>query len=999
MGTYPTNGVDDFRQGHYAITGVDVQVNPKTLIEDATLVIKEGRVVSVKSGSNIPDGAVEVNMEEMMVYPAFIDIYSNYGTAEYKKSDQGWDDPQIFTSPKEGAYAWNDALMPEHHNYMGISGNKKEAEKYRKMGFGAVVSHRMDGIVRGTGATVLLSDESENQILVNSKTAAFFSFDPGEITSMSYPTSLMGSIALLRQTYYDGDWYQAGGDAAEYNISLEEFQKNRELPAVFEGDDLLNTFRIQKIGDEFGVDYIIKGDGTEYRRAEDIAVYGNRMIVPLSFPDAYSVKDPWDADLVTLEQMKHWELAPYNAGMLAEAGVPFAFTSDDDPDAFMDNLRKAVSAGLSEEDALAALTTIPADWMYLSNDLGSLENGQIANFIITDGNLFEEDTKIYQTWVNGNQYKYKDQPTATPTGKFMMEIGDEIAVDMLIKGDPGKEKMKIVIDDSTKIKVKYDRNADLISIQFDGTDLGMEGMFRLSGTVSMETATMGGSGQDPDGNWHDWAAYGIKASPEELEEETTEGTEDTEGDGEEVVMDTLGPVIYPFTAYGYEEAPEEDHVIIKNVTVWTNEEEGILENYSVYLRDGKINKIAENIFVEGAEIIDGTGKHFTAGVIDEHSHIAISYGVNESGQASSAEVSIASVVNSEDVNLYRQLAGGVVAAQLLHGSANPIGGQSGIIKFRWGKLPEEMKISDADGFIKFALGENVKQSNWGDNNTTRFPQTRMGVEQTFYNYFTKAKEYGELKEKAGQRGYDGAPLRKDLELETLLEILESERYITCHSYVQSEINMLMHVADSFGFTMGTFTHILEGYKVADKMKAHGVNASTFSDWWAYKYEVIDAIPYNAALLTKMGVNTAINSDDAEMGRRLNQEAAKGIKYGGMTEEEAWKMVTLNPAKMLHLDDQMGSVKVGKSADVVLWSDNPLSIYAVAEKTWVDGVRYYDRDKEDEMTAWIQNERNRLIQEMIDAENGGSSTQKAKRTMKYTYGCADLGLEASGEHHH
>jgi imidazolonepropionase-like amidohydrolase len=351
--------------------------------------------------------------------------------------------------------------------------------------------------------------------------------------------------------------------------------------------------------------------------------------------------------------------------------------------------------------------------------------------------------------------------------------------------------------------------------------------------------------------------------------------------------------------------------------------------------------------------------------------------VNEGSQASSAEVKESSVIWPEDVDIYRQLSGGVVASQLLHGSANPIGGQSAMIKLRWGANADQMLVEGADGFIKFALGENVKQSNWGDFSTSRFPQTRMGVEQVYYDNFIRAREYDEAwkKYKAAVSVKSKKPItsvapRRDLELETLVEILDKKRFVTCHSYVQSEINMLMHVADSMDFVINTFTHILEGYKVADKMKEHGVGASTFSDWWAYKMEVQDAIPYNAALLHKEGVVVAINSDDAEMARRLNQEAAKAVKYGGVSEQEALKFVTLNPAKLLHLDSRMGSLKVGKDADIVIWTDNPLSIYARAYRTYVDGVCYFDMNEDKEMLNWMEQERARIIQKMLDAKGAG-----------------------------
>ena len=408
------------------------------------------------------------------------------------------------------------------------------------------------------------------------------------------------------------------------------------------------------------------------------------------------------------------------------------------------------------------------------------------------------------------------------------------------------------------------------------------------------------------------------------------------------------------------------------------EADGILENTDVLLKDGKISQIGKNLRAKRARVIDGTGKHLTAGIIDEHSHIAAS-AINEAGHNSSAEVSIEDVVNPNDVNIYRNLAGGVTTIQILHGSANPIGGRSAIIKLKWGENADEMIYDNSPKFIKFALGENVKQSNWGDNNTVRFPQTRMGTEQVFVDYFQRAREYDAMKK-------SGKPYRKDIELETLAEILAKERFISCHSYVQSEINMLMKVAEKFDFNINTFTHILEGYKVADKMKEHGVGGSTFSDWWAYKYEVIDAIPYNAAIMHDAGVTVAINSDDREMSRRLNQEAAKTIKYGGMSELDAWNTVTINPAQLLHLDDRTGSIKIGKDADVVLWSDHPLSIYAKAEKTIIEGRVFFDLEEDQKKRTAIKEERGKLIQMMLAEKLSGGELQSPQKKVLKNFTC-------------
>jgi imidazolonepropionase-like amidohydrolase len=433
-------------------------------------------------------------------------------------------------------------------------------------------------------------------------------------------------------------------------------------------------------------------------------------------------------------------------------------------------------------------------------------------------------------------------------------------------------------------------------------------------------------------------------------------------------------VMYPFLGFGWTEAPKQEDLLIKNATVWTSEKDGVLQNTDVLLKGGKIAAIGKNLNAGNAKVIDGTGKHLTAGIIDEHSHIAVTDGVNECSQSVTAEVRIADVINPDDISIYRQLAGGVTSAHILHGSCNTIGGQTQLIKLRWGKNAEELKFTNWDGFIKFALGENVKRSYGPSNN--RFPDTRMGVEQVLVDAFTRARDYEKL----------GPNKRKDLELEALVEILNKKRFITCHSYVQSEINMLMHVADTFGFRVNTFTHILEGYKVADKMKAHGAAASTFSDWWAYKMEVQDAIAYNAAIMQKVGLIVAVNSDDAEMARHLNQEAAKSIKYGNVSETDALNMNTINPATMLHVADKVGSIKVGKDADVVLWNASPVSVYAKPEKTIVDGIVYFDIEKDKQMQQQIAAERNRLIQKMIAAKKDGAKTTPATVTFDVQNEC-------------
>ncbi|MEO6039276.1 MAG: amidohydrolase, partial [Saprospiraceae bacterium] len=506
----------------------------------------------------------------------------------------------------------------------------------------------------------------------------------------------------------------------------------------------------------------------------------------------------------------------------------------------------------------------------------------------------------------------------------------------------------------------------MITLSFQ-PDTIAKGFFALPGTAG--EGEWSGRGTRPDGSWTDWRATFVSANPVVPTKQNP------------VMPPEVGAMIYPFTAFGWQQRPTAQTVLIRNATVWTNEREGILKNADVLIGNGKIRKIGRQLAVpDNAVVVDGTGKYLTAGIIDEHSHIAVARSVNEGTQESSAEVRIGDALDCEDVDIYRQLAGGVTSSHLLHGSANPIGGQTQLIKLRWGYAPEDLKFQNWPGFIKFALGENVKQSNWGDNFQSRYPQTRMGTEQVYVDYFTRAQEYGKLKK-------SGKPYRPDLDLEALLEILESKRFITCHSYVQSEITMLMRVAERFQFRVNTFTHILEGYKVADKMARHGAGGSTFSDWWDYKYEVYEAIPYNAKMMADRGVVVAINSDDAEMARRLNQEAAKSVLYGGMKEEDAWKMVTLNPAKLLHVDDRVGSLKVGKDADLVLWNDNPLSVYARAEKTWVDGIQFFDRQQDAQQQNWVRQERARLIQKLQNVKKSTPAGDKPTPPKKH-YHCDD-----------
>jgi imidazolonepropionase-like amidohydrolase len=985
--TSPVNGIRDKRNNiYYAFTNANIVVDSKTVISNGTLLIRDGVIEASGAKVSIPKGAVVYDLQGKFIYPSLIDLYSNYGMPEVKRGPRT-DGPRPESS-KKGAYNWNEAIKPENSASQMFSVSGKDAEELRKLGFGAVLTHQFDGIARGTSAFVALNDVPETQAVIAERAAAHYSFSKGSSTQ-DYPSSLMGSIAMLRQTYLDAQWYNSQAQSRkEFNISLEEWNRSQNLPQIFEVTDKLSALRADKIGDEFGIQYIIKGKGDEYQRINELKASGASFIVPLNFPAAYDVEDAFDAAMVSIEDMRHWELAPANSAMLQRQNIPFAFTVADlkDKNEYKKHIRRAINHGLTPQQALQAFTETPARLLKLENRIGALRPGMIANFLITSDSIFSEKNVIFENWVQGKQYKYQDINLPEIKGEYTLIIGRDKTYTFNITGELQQPAGEVIITDTIKLKAAVTRSGELISIVFDPNEEARQGAIRLSGKINYRTGIMDGKGQLQDGTWADWRADKKSGAEKAAVKDTLP-----------YIIPEVGPVTYPLNGYGFRDLPKEQTYLITNATVWTNEQQGVLQNTSVLIKGGKISAIGNNLSSAGAIVIDGTGKHLTPGIIDEHSHIAISRGVNEGSQSITSEVSIGDVINSDDINIYRQLSGGVTAAQLLHGSANAIGGQSGLIKLRWGRMPEQMKIENADGFIKFALGENVKQANWGDRNVTRFPQTRMGVEQIFYDAFHRAREYDNEKRAFGaQKGKQGV-FRKDLELEALAEILNKKRFITCHSYVQSEINMLMSVGDSMGFTVNTFTHILEGYKLADKMKAHGAAASTFSDWWAYKYEVIDAIPHNAALLTRMGIVTAVNSDDAEMGRRLNQEAAKSVKYAGLNEEDALKLVTLNPAKMLHLDNHMGSIKAGKDADVVLWSNHPLSIYAKAEKTFVDGILYYDIERDAQLREEIRKERARLINKMMKSKKDGDKTQRAEMRKPKFWHCNTIGEVGAEEH--
>ena len=965
---FPKNSSLKEENSNYTVfTNATLYITPTQKIENGTLVIKEGKVIAAGSNVSIPKNSVITDLKGKYIYPSFIDPYSDFGVSKPDKVKRE-QSPQ-YESKRSGFY-WNDHIMPENNAIDKFKYISKNAKELRNAGFGVVNSHIMDGIARGTGVLISLNDDANNgeRILVENS-GNYFSFSKSVASRQSYPGSLMGASALLRQLNYDADWY-AKGKSKTKDRSLEALIKNKNLPSFIEAGDKYKDVLADNTGDLFNLNYVIVGGGDEYESIESIKATQSKYIIPINFPKAYDVSNPFAANYISIADMRAWNQSPSNPKVLSDNGITFSLTTHQlkSPADFKKNLNKAFEYGFDKTKALEALTTVPASLLGQSDKIGSLQVGRYANFLITSGEIFEKKTILYENWVQGSKNVINDKDVIDIRGTYTVPIGGN-DYKLIIKGELAKLSSEVKLD-SIKYPSKISYKDNWLNLSFSDKDKTEN--YQTTSIISSEES-ISGKVIMPNGTKSNFTARKVTS------EEKEEGKKKDSEEDKEASKPELVPITFPNVGYGNSSLPTSQNILFKNATVWTSEKEGVLQNTDVLIKNGKISKIGTNLNGGNATVIDATGKHLTAGIIDEHSHIA-AFSINEGGHNSSAEVTIEDVLDPEDVDIYRNLAGGVTSIQILHGSANPIGGRSAIIKLKWGEDAKGLLYNDSPKFIKFALGENVKQSNWQSFN--RFPQTRMGVEQMYVNYFNRAKEYDTKKK-------NGANFRYDEEMEVLAEILNGERFISCHSYVQSEINMLMKVAEKFNFRVNTFTHILEGYKVADKMKTHGVGGSTFSDWWAYKYEVNDAIPYNAAIMTNEGVTVAINSDDGEMSRRLNQEAAKTIKYGGMTEVQAWNMITINPAKLLHLDDRVGSIKEGKDADVVLWNDNPLSIYAKAEKTLIEGAVYFDKDLDKQKRSAMQKERNTLMKMMLNEKSGGDKKQAPKHKGHKDFHCETI----------
>ncbi|MEO0223790.1 MAG: amidohydrolase family protein [candidate division WOR-3 bacterium] len=799
---------------NYAIINANIFLKD-SIIKNGTIIVKNGKIYNVGKNIKIPNDVLVLDYSGKYVYPGFIEIISEISI---------------------------DTL--------------KEIEKLRNLGFTIVQIINKDSILRGF-TKIVFTEDSIKKVSENSYFVISF-----QTNKETYPVSLMGTIAKIRQFLYDE------------NLKNVLFLTNKNE---------LNVLRAQKITDEFKLNSLIFGTNKEFRIIENLKKNQN-LILPLKFVDSLR-KEP------SLNELIDWKFSRENPRILVENGYSFALSSNEikEQNEFLKSLRE-LSKRMDENKIILSLTLIPAKMLGIDNNYGSIEKGKMANYTITDGNIFSKNSSIFEVWINGIIYRISKYPRKF-FGNWEAKINDSTFSLKIYK--EGKS-LKVKINDKAYSNVYFENNVlEVDNYKFYFSDDGCLNCKYIS----------------------------------KLEEEEIKKIKEKENP----------PKIYKLF-------PTFKTILIKNGTIWLPDT--ILENTDIFIKNGKIVEIGKNLNFNAEYVIDATNKHITPGIFDAHSHIAIDGDVNEWSESITPEVRVIDVINPFDINIYRELSGGVTTAHIMHGSANAIGGQNVIIKLKWGLPADSLVYKNAPRTIKFALGENPKRSNWLEN-SDRYPRSRLGVISIIEDALLKAKNY---------KG------KKNLRMEALKDILDGKIQIHCHAYRQDEMLALMESLKKFGIQLRMFHHALEAYKISKELKRENVYVSTFSDWWSYKFEAYDAIPYNAFITTKNDVLTSLNSDSPELARRLNSEAGKMLKYGFTKETDALKLITLNPAKQFSIDKFIGSLEKGKDADFVIWNGNPLSPYSIVLETWIEGRKFYDREEDLKIRKEIKLLKEKLINE-------------------------------------
>ena len=953
--TQPVEGLRENAVRIHALTGARVVTAPGQVTENATVVIRDGIIEAVGAGVQPPAGARVWDASGHTVYPGFIDAHA----------DLGMDDP-----PGEGDVGpthWNPQVRAYFSTASDLQDDADRRAALRSIGFGAALAVPRLGIFRGSAAVIDLSDGNVRQRILRPDVVQSVSFSRSGQLGGSYPNSPMGAIALIRQTLLDADWYQRawqayedGGrtflppETSEALAALEAAARGGQ-PLFFEATREEEYLRTQAIAREFPIDPWIRGSGEEYRIVDVIRQSDIPLVIPVAFPDAPDIEGPEDVLDEDLAGLRHWYLAPTNPARLAEAGVEFAITADglaSEAD-FLPNLRAAVARGLAPDRALAALTTVPARLLGIDGTHGTIARGKVANLVVVQGGgLFDGGASIRDVWVAGDRYEVDIPPRVDPRGTWVIATTDTPMMDAQLRlaGTLNRLTGSIEIGgDRIELEsVTARTEAGRVRISFPGEALDMEGSVQLS--ASIDDDTFEGWGMFPNGATTNWRGERIETFA------ATGGGAGPARDVPDLGLEDIRPAM-EFGRVGLPQQPE--YVVVRNATVWTQGPQGKLENADLLVRQGEVVEVGVDLDApSGAIEIDATGKHVTPGLIDPHIHSG-THGTNESGFAIVPEVRMGDVVTHNNIWMYRQLAGGLTLAHIKHGSANPIGGQNVFVKMRWGGLPDELLLENPPRTVKFALGENPKRR------AERYPDTRMGTYQIIKDHFQAARDY-EARWQEWERTGEGIPPRRDLRMEALVDILDQELLISSHGYRQDEFLALIRLAEEFGFRVQTLQHGVEAYKIAPELAASGVGAVVWSDWSAFKVEAYDATTYNARILLEAGVVTALHSDNSQIASRMNWEAGKLLRTG-VSELDALSTVTINAARVMAIDDRVGSLEPGKDADFVIWSGHPLSQFTRAEQTWVDGRRYFSLEEDEALQEAVRQERAALIQLILESQ--------------------------------
>lgn len=896
-----------------AITGVRIVTGADATIESGVILVDQGRIVAVGKDVDIPAHAERFDAAGMTAYPGFIDAMVHLGipsvqrTAEerLRTEDRNPDEREGALPAMHGAN--RRGIRPQVRALERFTPEAKALEAHRSAGFTAALVTPQAGILAGTSDLVNLSDDPIRRLVLASDVGMHASFEPGE--PGEYPRTIMGIMALFRQVMLDASWYAKARKYAQRRLeaprppldpALEALQPvlARSRPVIFEANSEREIHRALDLAKEFNLAVVISGGKEAYKVVDRLKAERVPVIATLKFDDEpeYGKKEKsgvgsrgrkgekpqpessesesseeaesavgstrkgekeeekiYEPLKVRQERRRLWEEQVANVLRLREAGIPVALRTRDfsKPEELFGALRTLFERGLTEEAAVALLSTKAAEIVGIERRLGAIAPGRVANITLTSAPLNEKDGKCTLVLIDGK--------------KFKIDRGDEK------KGEAGKDKK-------------------------DEKPAGAEAA----------DAT-----EQPDRG----PTFESEIRADRLPKLRTGGN---------VLL--TGATILPITS-------------------------PTIENGSILIRDGKITAIGKNISApEGVTVIDATGRYVLPGFVDPHSHLGID-AVNESAFAISAEVRIADVVNPESVGLYRALAGGTTTHHLMHGSANPIGGQCVVTKLKYTRPVSEKILADAPRTIKFALGENVKQSNFPTAWDKRFPNTRMGVEAVLRAAFARAGQYRSEWDEYRRRsrlGEDVLMPRTDVRLEALADVLAGGIVIHCHCYRSEEILRLFAVAEEYGVRVGTLHHVLEGYRIAPEIARHGSGASSFSNFWAYKVEAYGAIPHNAALMTEFGVHSSLNSDSPDTIRYLGQEAAKCVRWGGMEETAALKLVTLNPAEQLGVAHRVGSLEIGKDGDIAVFNGHPLNSFSRCVMTLIEGEVYFEDSRAAEL---------------------------------------------------